>query len=150
MEKLTKYLTDFGLDKMQVEEITAIFSKKIILKKGDYFHKEGKICNQIGFINEGMCRYFYNTEKEEVTRWVALQSEFMTSLGSFIAKTASNENIQAIKTTEILVASKADWQNIYDKYDFVKRFWVLTIEQNITRGGQHTQQRKAKRSFARA
>ena len=130
MEKLTKYLTAFGLDEIQVGEITSIFSKKIIINKGDYFLKEGKISDQIGFINEGMCRYFYNTENEEITRWVSLQNEFITSLGSFISKTVSNENIQAIKTTEILVASKADWQNIYDKFEFVKRFWVVTIEKN--------------------
>lgn len=130
MNSLHTYLATFNLPEIQINKISSIFNTKITLNKGDYFHTEGHIANQIGFILTGMCRYFYLTEKKEVTRWVGLSNEFVVSLGSFITQTKSRENIQALELTEILVATKEDFQILYNEYDFVRNFWIKNIEAN--------------------
>jgi CRP-like cAMP-binding protein len=128
MQILIDQLKVWGFPETQAEKIASIFKKRIFLEKGAYFHQERKVCRQLGFITDGMCRFFYNTPHEEVTRWVALENEFVTSLGSFITQEGSPENIQAIKPTEILVASKGDWETLYRENEFLRTFWVKTIE----------------------
>lgn len=130
MDELVKYLTTFGLEKSQVQIFASIFRKKVVLEKGDIFIKEGKVCKELGFITKGMCRHFYNTQNDEVTRWVVLENEFITSLSSFITQKASDENIQAIKPTELLIASKKDWEHLKAEHEFVRTLWTETIEEN--------------------
>jgi CRP/FNR family transcriptional regulator, anaerobic regulatory protein len=130
MQILTDYLLKNGLTEIQSIKVTSIFNKLIVLEKDEFFHTENKICDKIGFIVEGMCRYFYSTEKEEITRWVSLKNEFVTSLSSFITQNPSLENIQAIKRTEILVANKKDWEKLYFEEDFVRQLWIKNIENN--------------------
>ena len=110
MIRLFNFLLSQGLNQNQAEKLSSIFDKRIVLKKGDFYHQETQTCKRLGFIIEGMCRNFYQLEKEDITRWVSLENEFVVSLASFISQVPSQENIQAIKPTEIIVASKDKWQ----------------------------------------
>lgn len=130
MDRLIKYLAGFGLTQSQVEILSSIFHKKATLEKGDFFTKEGEICRVLGFIEKGMCRHFYHTENDDVTRWVVMENEFITSLGSFITQKVSDENIQAIKKTEMLIASKDDWEQLKLKNEFVRILWTKNIEEH--------------------
>lgn len=130
MQTLTNYLSENGLTETQANKINSIFNKVIVIEKDEFFHKENQICDKIGFIVDGMCRYFYHTEKEDVTRWIGLKNEFVTSLSSFITQNPSLENIQAIKKTKIFVASKKNWEKLYLDNDFVRQLWVKSIENN--------------------
>lgn len=59
-------------------------------------------------MEEGMLRYYYDTDKSEVTCWVALEGDFVTSLGSFISQKQVKENIQAIQNTKIIYTLRED------------------------------------------
>jgi CRP/FNR family transcriptional regulator, anaerobic regulatory protein len=130
MQLLTNYLLKNGLTEIQSIKVTSIFYEVIVLEKDEFFHKENQICDKIGFIVDGMCRYFYHTEKEDITRWVSLKNEFVTSLSSFITENPSVENIQAIKKMKILVAKKIDWEKLYLEEEFFRLFWLKNIETN--------------------
>ena len=80
---MREYLANSGLDTHQIEIFSSIFTEKKILKSGDYFVKEGQIANYLGFVIKGTCRYFHNTfGGDEITRWMALENDFTTSLPS--------------------------------------------------------------------
>jgi CRP/FNR family transcriptional regulator, anaerobic regulatory protein len=81
-------------------------------------------------MEEGMLRYYYDTDKSEVTRWVALEDDFVTSLGSFITIQPVKENIQAIQNTKIIYATREDWNAIYQEENFVRELWTSVIEEN--------------------
>ena len=127
---LNNHLANIGLTETQSEKLGSIFKESILLEKGGFFHKKNQTCQKLGFIVDGMCRYYYDTEKEEVTRWVALKNEFVTSLSSFISQNKSQEIIQAIQPTEILIATRQDWQDLYKEEEFVRQLWVKNIEDN--------------------
>ena len=127
---LNNYLANIGLTESQSEKLGSIFKESILLEKGGFFHKKNKVCRKLGFIVKGMCRYYYDTEKEEVTRWVSLKNEFVTSLHSFISQDKSQEYIQAIQPTEILIATRQDWEDLYKEEEFVRQIWVRNIEDN--------------------
>jgi CRP-like cAMP-binding protein len=72
------------------------------LDKNEYFLKEGKICNTIGFVEQGSFRLFYNTSKKEVCKGFLFENDIIGSLASFLSKTPSRVNISAIEPSLVL------------------------------------------------
>lgn len=129
MNPIVEKILQFGLDQNQALQISSIFKTEVILKKNDIWLKENTVCEHLGFITEGMCRYFYtNDNGDEVTRWVSIENEFTTSLGSLIRKIRTRENIQAISPAKILVAQKEDWEAFCKDHEFARIFWSKAIE----------------------
>jgi CRP/FNR family transcriptional regulator, anaerobic regulatory protein len=128
--KLSETFQNLGLSNEQTAKLSNVFKHTLELKKGDFFYQNTQICHKIGFMEEGMLRYYYDTEKSDVTRWVALGGEFVTSLGSFITQMQVKENIQAIQNTKIIYASREDWKILYQNEEFVRELWTSVIEEN--------------------
>ena len=132
MNNFTDKLKLFGLDDKQAIKMSSIFSTQLILNKNDYLLREKSVCMQVGFIVEGMCRYFYVSDSgDEVTRWVSLENEFVISFGSFIKQSKTHENIQAIVPTKILAAQKEQWDNLCNEEEFARFFWTKSIEEYL-------------------
>lgn len=128
-EQFVDFLSRLQYNNEQINKICAIFTEEVVLNRNDLFLKEGTISKQLGFVLEGMIRYYYITEDgNEVTRWVSLQNEFITSFSSFITQTKALENIQAIKPTRLLCTTKEKWAKLYDSEPFVRDFWTRSIE----------------------
>lgn len=124
-------LLNLGLTQAQTEKIASIFSEELLIEKNGFFLREGSICRSVGFIAEGMVRYFYTVEKgEEITRWIGLPGDYITSLSSFITQTPSHENIQAIKPSRIVFTSFEKWNRLFQEEEFVRNFWLKEIESN--------------------
>ena len=123
-------IMQFGLDQNQATQIISQLKTEVILKRNEFWLKENTVCRHLGIITEGMCRHFYiNDHGDEITRWVSLENEFVTSIGSFIRKTKAKENIQAITPTKILVAQKEEWDLFCKENEFARFFWLKAIEE---------------------
>ena len=59
-------ITDFSEDECA---IFIPYLKRKTLKKGEFFLKEGKISNEIAFIEKGMLRLFYLSEGKEINNY---------------------------------------------------------------------------------
>jgi len=132
MQTLIEKFRLFGIDEREAIKLASIFSTQITLNKNEFLLKENSVCKQLGFVTEGMCRYYYiNDNGDEVTRWVSLENEFTFSLGSFIRQIRTHENIQAIKPTKILVAEKQDWDAFCRENEYARLFWTIAIEEYL-------------------
>jgi CRP-like cAMP-binding protein len=100
------------------------------LETGKFFLKEGGVCQKIGLVVKGKCRYYYNTQEGEVTRWISLSENFVVSLRSFVTQKPSVENIVAMEDTELAIITRANWLSLYEQHEFIREFWVRNIEQN--------------------
>ncbi|WP_067147121.1 Crp/Fnr family transcriptional regulator [Pseudotamlana agarivorans] len=77
------------------------------LQKSDYYIQEGEICNSVCFVLSGLLRSYYMTEKgDDMTYCITFPHNFMSAYSSFLTGQATQENIQAIQTTELLVIPK--------------------------------------------
>jgi CRP/FNR family transcriptional regulator, anaerobic regulatory protein len=130
MSNLNIRLKHFGLSNEQIEIFKSIFTEEIVLEKGDFYIEAGEISKNLGFILSGMCRFYYDTENGNITRWVGLENDFLVSLSSFISQNPSVENIQAIKQTRILVTTKQKFDELYNNHEFIRQLWVKQIEYN--------------------
>ncbi len=119
-----------GLAESQIEILASVFTEEIVIEKGDFFIKSNEVCKTFGIIISGMCRFYYDTENGDVTRWVCFENDFLVSLSSFISQKPSAENIQAIKQTRILITTKEQFDNLYNEHEFIRNLWVKQIEYN--------------------
>lgn len=85
------------------------------LNKNDFLIKEGQICNEIVFIRSGVLRSFYiNHDGNEITNCLTFENELMSAFSSFITQQATDQNIQAVVDTELLVLKKNDLELLYE------------------------------------
>src|SRR5690606_15842693 len=100
---------------LNFEEVACIklLWKEKSIKKGDYFLAEGQVCKQVGFIVEGLMRYFINADGEDKTYAFAQENHFVCNYESFIPKSPSTKVIQALEDCKILQISYDDLQTLY-------------------------------------
>lgn len=131
MESLLNHLLSLGLTLGQSQKIMDGFKMELNLNRNEYFHKEGQTCNLIGFVVSGTLRHFYNSENgEEITRWMGLSGEFITSLSSFISRSPATENIKAITPCKILILTRDYWAVLMKTESSLNQLWQHTIEQH--------------------
>lgn len=123
-------LLQMGLNDRQAEAVAALFTERKALATGDYLIREGDIVKGIGFVVDGACRYFYNTRQgDEITRWVTLKANFVTSLSGFITGGPASETIQAIVPSQVLMAPKERWYQLLADHAFMQQLWTRSMEQ---------------------
>src|SRR5690349_21454064 len=66
------------------EELLPSLFKRINLTAGEYFVREGEICRYVGFIEEGLVRYFTNQDGIEKTLYFNKEGEFVSNYQSFL------------------------------------------------------------------
>lgn len=91
-----------------------VFSTKV-LKKGEFFLKEGEVNNKLGFVVKGLVRYFVYKNTEESTLEFSKEGEFIAEYQSFLNQSESIQCIQAIEDTLLLVTDYDGLQTIYNK-----------------------------------
>lgn len=101
-----------GIPKQTVEEITAFFQPKQ-LKKDEFFLKEGKYADWMGFIQSGIIREYFTDEKgREVTKWISTPGYFVVDIASFLFDQPSRWHLLALTDCDLLVISKSDYNRI--------------------------------------
>ncbi|MBT2622671.1 MULTISPECIES: Crp/Fnr family transcriptional regulator [Chryseobacterium] len=111
------------------EEIIQDLFKLKEYKKGDFFLKEGEVCKYVGFIKNGIVRYYINDDGEEKTYGFSKENEFTCNYESFVPQTPSNQIIQALEDTEIWTISYENLQKFYEEIELGERFGRIVIEQ---------------------
>ena len=56
--RFVQHLTQLQYSNEQIHKICAIFTEEVVLNRNDLFLKEGTISKQLGFVLEGMIRYW--------------------------------------------------------------------------------------------
>ena len=116
------------LNPKEVECIKLLWKEKFI-KKGDFFLADGQICKQVGFIINGLMRYYINHDGEDKTYAFAQENNFVCNNESFIPQAPTTKIIQALEDCEILQISYDDLQIFYKSIRQGERFGRLVIEQ---------------------
>lgn len=81
-----------------------LFLKKI--KKKEFLLKAGEINDSIFFVKKGLLRVYLNYEEKEINTWFVKEDDFINSINSFHFNTPSQEFIQALEDSEILIINK--------------------------------------------
>ena len=116
------------LDQKDDDCIRVLWKEKFI-KKGDCFLAEGQVCKYVGFIVQGLMRYYINHDGEDKTYAFAQENNYVCDNESFIPQTPSIKIIQALEDCIILQISYEDLQIFYKTIRQGERFGRLVTEQ---------------------
>lgn len=106
MEALINYLLQFGQLNQQQIDLISNKTKIVELKKDTYFSEAGKIPKQVAFVESGILRVcYYSNKGEEITKYFIDENNFAVDLNSFSSQIPSSEYIQAITDCTLIVFS---------------------------------------------
>lgn len=75
------------------------------LKQGDYFVRAGVKSGELGFINAGLVRFFYQTpDGKEFNKSFVAENQFIAAYSSFLTQSDPRYSIQALEDCFLLVA----------------------------------------------
>jgi CRP-like cAMP-binding protein len=96
-------------EKLTIEKAFSI----IEISKGNFWVKQGKICDQVGGVVSGRLRNYYIDESgNDITCYFVTPENFISSFTSFLTNTPANENISALEDTVLRVISKKDLEEL--------------------------------------
>ena len=129
MDKIDNYSINTG-DKRSplkniIEQIIAqrIWSKEILLKKGDFLKMEDTIDTNLYLVEEGSLRFYISDDHEEKTIRFGYGGDLVTALDSFITSSKSPLNIQSIRKTKLKLIRKSDFTDLILKNQKLKNAW---------------------------
>ena len=108
-QKLIQFLRNSNLvSQKTAEEIASTFTPKE-LKRNDLLFKEGRVCNEYFFLENGFIRAFaHDIDGNDVTTDFYAANQVVFEVSSFFNRTISKENFQAIVDCE-------GWYITYDQ-----------------------------------
>lgn len=124
LDRLSKFISldkseqDFFTSKLKVKEYK---KKELILQEGD-------ICKYAYFINSGCLRYYYNVEGQENTAQFFFENGWYTDYDSFLTGKPTQQNIETLEKTELLLLSAKDLQQLYIDLPKFEKFGRLMAE----------------------
>lgn len=79
--------------------------------KGQFLHRQGKVCSHLWFLEQGVARYFHTDESgKETNDWFAFEGEVMTLSSSVFKGTPAEESIQLLEDARYYRLAHADLQ----------------------------------------
>ena len=121
--------TDFPLNRDGVEELISLFQVREFSKHALILQKD-EFDNKLRFINKGVVREFYRTDKKDINIHFYTRPQFITDFSSFIQEGRTNKNQETLSAIQVLELGKEKFARLLEKYSCGRAFINLTF-QNI-------------------
>jgi CRP-like cAMP-binding protein len=108
--------------------VSDLFERKSIASN-DYFLRADDVCHYIGFVVEGLLRYYVLDDGIEHTYDFSPERTFTCNYESFLTQTPSVRFIQALEDTTLLIISYENLQLLYDRLHEGQKFGRLVAEE---------------------
>ncbi len=105
-----------------------LFQKKKVIERHCFLTLEGDIDSNIYYVEKGSLRIFIRDEDQERTIRFGYKENIIVCLDSFLSEKPTDFYIQAIKKTEIKIASKKDFYEFIRSSDENLKLWTFILE----------------------
>ena len=90
--------------------------KKMKVRKKKLLLREGAFCEYVYFIYKGAARGFINEGVKDITTWITVENEMITSIASLDVQAPSRENIQVIEDSELFALHYDHLNALYEQF----------------------------------
>ena len=97
-------------------------------EKGDFIAKKGDICDRIHIVRKGLVRGYFDYNKNEITTWVSIENEMVTSISGFFRNEPALENIQCLEDTYTESLSYEDMHDALQKFQEMSQLNRILME----------------------
>jgi CRP-like cAMP-binding protein len=98
------------------------------IKNKDIILREGQVCKELGFINNGAFRMYYLSDGKEINTHFSFENEFVVNYDSFLQEAPSRYFIQALEDAEIVTFNLPTLQSAYNQSQNWERFGRIMAE----------------------
>lgn len=103
----------------------------LLRKKNDRLVREGQYTDKTYYIAKGAARTYYLKDGKDVTDWIALETDFISSINSFFLDTPSELYIEVLEETHLLELNKSTFLRLSDKYPDFDKLGKLILTQTL-------------------
>ena len=127
---IEQFFLSFGIfSKEEIAGFLPLFEQRQ-LPKSSYFAQEGQVCREVAFIESGIFRSYYHTEKgDDVTYCFRFPNGMLGAYSSFISGGPSVENLQALTEARIWVLTKKKIEDLEVSNSKWTKFLKIIAEQ---------------------
>jgi CRP-like cAMP-binding protein len=86
-----------------------VAKRKLLLKEGTY-------CEHIYFIVKGALRGFTREGQKDITTWIVIENELVSSILGMDKRVRTLENIQALEKCELLSLTYLELEQLYERF----------------------------------
>jgi len=110
---------------------------EVTFKRRALLLSEGEVCHTVFFINEGLCRSFYNRDGQEVNTGFHFEHEFVTNIKSLRSSAGSEYTIQALEPCSIIKLEKTKLVEAYKRSREIETFGRMVLESLSVQQQEH-------------
>jgi CRP-like cAMP-binding protein len=85
------------------------------VRKRKLLLREEGLCQHVYFIRKGAIRGFTREGHKEITTWINVENQVVSSIFSLNNRAPSTENIQALENCELLIMTYDDLEKLYEE-----------------------------------
>lgn len=97
---------------------------------------EGQVANELYFIKKGILRLYYNNEGDYITGYIFREHLFAGSFESFLQSSPSNQYLETLEDSELLVISKEKLDVLYESIPKINTLTRKIAEQRFINAQQ--------------
>lgn len=110
-----------------VEEFTSTF-KREELPKGHFLFQPGEVCQKIYYVEKGIARVFYNSEKgKDITAWFFAENSFLTAVDSFYLNKPTRDYCELLEDSIIHSIKFSDMETMLNGSGDMARIAFYTL-----------------------
>ena len=99
------------------------------VSKGKILLKPGEYCREFYYIHKGILRSFFKYGEKEITIWINPEGEITTSIKSISQPRVSDEFIQVIENSEIVVIPFDALHEMYKRFPEMNKVGRMLLEE---------------------
>ncbi len=140
MEHFKAYLKqNFPFNQTEIEKIVSVFTPRMI-KKGDYFLKEGQYCKTIAFVENGSFIFYQIIDGEEKVCDFAFDGDWIAQYKSLINNLPSELSIKSMEDAEILQMDVMEMEKLTQRLPKALIIRTTLAEQYFTQSVERASQ----------
>src|SRR5829696_1082648 len=126
-----KIRADVQISEKEFDYFKTLFLPKK-LRKRQYLLQEGEVCKYQAFVEKGILRS-YNVDEKDNDHILQFASEgwWMADLSSYLTGETSVLNIDSLEDAEILLLSKASWEEAMKKIPALEHYFRIIIQNHL-------------------
>jgi CRP/FNR family transcriptional regulator, anaerobic regulatory protein len=127
------------LENCSDDEFDFLVSKTevVLLRKGEYFLKEGQVSNHMAFIEKGLAMYYKIVDGTEIPFDFAIEDQWLAYLKSFTNRTPSDMNIKVLEDTTLFTLEAGKMQELMTRHPKFLALRSYNVEKSLADVAQH-------------
>jgi CRP-like cAMP-binding protein len=113
---LLNFLSFFHPISKDVERYLQRHTVPYFARKKKLLLKAGMVCQHVYFVQKGVIRGFMKEGAKDITTWISVENDMVTSISGLNAQTPSPDSMQALEDTELLALSFDKLEELYTRF----------------------------------